>query len=530
VTEKTIATTSPKNATQPDAGRHGHSGGAPYFVLAVLGLSFWFFVGLPFASHRETYAWLAGVQKESLVQQFAFGLSSTYRPLSQVVTRLGFQILDPTVFPTNVFRQALLQVFVYGMFILAWWLIYSVAPHRRLFALVAFVGGGVFFSGYVHLFHIYGMFYIPVILTLGTLLYLYERGTFQKREVLFALAATVFAFWHPFATGLFIGFYFGFYLDTFRQRNVSRHVQAIAILVVGMVALAALVAIFPRAHMQTGNRLFGFLVSYQTNEVNRIASFAAFVLTQMVVLSILRPFKLRLAGVLGVTALSAILVSGNIPLLLLWFGAVLVKLFILRRWSLFFLMLTAVLLPFGGGIGTPIYGLFAIIVAIYATCLDWPGAESALAFFSPRYAMAIIAGLVAILMLIRAGIDVPVVTRVAMPLLTERERTYQLENALAWLHTSEYCSYDIAFTENSGSPVDSVDNVITRRNRPPAALEDVRFFWNSILRCGGEQHQENGTTLVTFGGPPLGDSSPVFVVKGRYADDAIVWVPQIQKP
>jgi hypothetical protein len=144
--------------------------------------------------------------------------------------------------------------------------------------------------------------------------------------------------------------------------------------------------------------------------------------------------------------------------------------------------------------------------------------------------MAIIAGLVAILMLIRAGIDVPVVTRVAMPLLTERERTYQLENALAWLHTSEYCSYDIAFTENSGSPVDSVDNVITRRNRPPAALEDVRFFWNSILRCGGAQHQENGTTLVTFGGPPLGDSSPVFVVKGRYADDAIVWVPQIQKP
>ena len=34
-------------------------------------------------------------------------------------------------------------------------------------------------------------------------------------------------------------------------------------------------------------------------------------------------------------------------------------------------MLGAVLLPFGGGIGTPIYGLFAIIVAAYVTALGW---------------------------------------------------------------------------------------------------------------------------------------------------------------
>src|SRR4030095_7376353 len=112
-----------------------------YFFLAILGLSFWFFLGLPFASHRETYAWLAGTQTETFSQHFAFGLSSTERPLSQVVTRLGYLLLDPTTFPTSVFRQALLQAFIYGLFILAWWLIYSAAPHRRLFAVVALVAG-----------------------------------------------------------------------------------------------------------------------------------------------------------------------------------------------------------------------------------------------------------------------------------------------------------------------------------------------------------------------------------------------------
>ena len=99
---------------------------------------------------------------------YAFGvISSTYRPLAQGTTWLAFKILDPSIFPTSVLRQALLQGCIYGMFVLAWWLIYSAAPLRRVFAVIAFIAGGVFFSGYVHLFHIYGIFYIPVMLTLG---------------------------------------------------------------------------------------------------------------------------------------------------------------------------------------------------------------------------------------------------------------------------------------------------------------------------------------------------------------------------
>src|SRR4030095_16164288 len=143
--------------------RKGWEQTVSYFMLAILGFSFWFFLAVPFASHRETYGWL-GVQNASLMRLLSFGESSTYRPLANVVTRLGFLFLNVHVFPTDVLRQTLLQGFIYGMFILAWWVIYSVAPQRRLFALVASVVGGVFFSGYVHLFHIYGMFYVPVIL------------------------------------------------------------------------------------------------------------------------------------------------------------------------------------------------------------------------------------------------------------------------------------------------------------------------------------------------------------------------------
>jgi hypothetical protein len=134
--------------------------------------------------------------------------------------------------------------------------------------------------------------------------------------------------------------------------------------------------------------------------------------------------------------------------------------------------------------------------------------------------------------MVRAGVQVPVVTRAASPLLTERERTYQLENILTWLHSSDYCGYEIGFTEEAENPVDSPETVITRRNRPPAGLEDVQLFWKTVLQCQKSPGPGNriATATVTFGGLKLPDSTAVFKVKGKYAGDATVWIaPESQK-
>jgi len=512
-----------------------------YFIVTVLGFSFWFLMAVPFASHRETYWWLAMVHSQPFSQAFGY-ITSTYRPLAQVATWLAFQFLNPSIFPTSVLRQALLQGFIYGMFVLAWWLVYRAAPQRRLFALVALVAGGVFFPGYVHLFHIYGIFYVPVMLTLGALLSFYGSGTFEKREVWFAVLATVLALWHPFATALFVGFYFGFYLDTFWERSRAQHVQAVVILLVGMTAIATMVVIFPRittmvgtfprtATMGLDSRLFGFLVSYQTNEVNRAASLVAFLFAQMVVASMELSPRVKLAGFLILSAISVALLSRSLPLLLLWFGAVLIKLVRLRCWSLFFLMVTAVLLPFGGGIGTPIYGLFAIMIAVFVTPLGWLRIEKVLSFLNTRYVIGTIIASAIVLLMVRAGIQVPIVTKVASPLLTERERSYQLENILAWLHNSDYCGCEIAFVEGAGNPIDSVESAITRRNRPPAGLKDVQYFWETDLQCQKTKRPDDkaATAIVTFGGPALASLRPVFDVKGKYAGDATVWIKDSQK-
>src|SRR6202795_1796046 len=283
--------------------------------------------------------------------------------------------------------------------------------------------------------------------------------------------------------------------------------------------------------MPLHTRLFGFMVSYQTNEVNRVASLVAFLLAQMVVFNMELSPRLKLAGFLFVSALSVVFLLKGLPLLFIWFFIVLMKLLRLRCWSLFFLMLTAALLPFGGGIGTPIYALFSIIVAVYVTPLGWSQAEKALSFIKSRYVAGVIIASAVVLLMVRAGIQVPIVTRVARPLLAERERTYQLEYVLAWLHNSDYCGGEIAFTDKAGSPIDSVESAITRRNRPPAAFDDVHLFWRTALQCqkGGQPNDKAGTAIVTFGESSLANARPVFDLPGRYAGDATVWIRDSQK-
>src|SRR4051794_2685459 len=69
--------------------------GNAFFAITIMGFSFWFFLAVPFASHRETYSWLAGALTQSFTDQFRFGLASTYRPLSVPVIFGLFKWLDP---------------------------------------------------------------------------------------------------------------------------------------------------------------------------------------------------------------------------------------------------------------------------------------------------------------------------------------------------------------------------------------------------------------------------------------------------
>jgi hypothetical protein len=493
------------------------------FVLAVLGFSFWFLLAVPFATHRETYSWLAGVDSQPIGSSLGI-ISVTYRPFAQLTTWLAFCLLKNN-FPTSITRQAFLQGCVYSLFLGAWWFICGAARQRRLFAMIAFITGGVFFSGYVHLFHVYGLMYVAVIVTLGLLLYRDSHGINDRQENWMAGVAVLLVFWHPFATALFLGYFFGRYIDTFDKRSRTQHMRALIILALEAVSIYAMVALFGRAdvHVPLPTRLAGAMESYRTNEVNVYASLAGWALSVLVVMGMRAARPAKVVSILLLFAFGVIFLRLGIPEILLWVAAALVKLCIMRRWSLFFLTLTAAALPFGGIIGAPVFALFVLILAAYVTALDWESGEDALSFMRPaQIGMAALVALV-VMVAMRNGADVPPLSNAAHPLLVERERTYQLEHSLAWLHTSKYCSDDIAYAQDAGSPVDSGDNIITRHNRPPSDIEDARLFWKTELQCRSRD-STRGVATITFGDARLTNETPVLRIPGHYAGDAIVWV------
>lgn len=510
------------------AVQRSHSTKVGFFLLAILGFSFWFFLAVPFASHRETYSWLADVGRAPLSKAVSF-ISVTYRPLAQFTTWMGFEILNPGQFPTSVWRQALVQGIVYGTFLLGWWYIVSAAAEIRLFSLVAFVAGGVYFPGYVHLFHVYGLFYAPVLAMLGAVFCL-DRGTIAtKGETWLAVVAPFLVLWHPFATALFLGFYFGRFLETFKQRTRSQLQFALGAMGACSLAIVMAVVVFPRADVSVPlhTKLIGWLVAYRTNEVNEVALVVSLVLTAVTIYSMNLRGRAAWAYAIATSLLAACFLAGGLPCILLWLCAVAIKFARRRKWGLFFLQLAAIALPFGAVIGSPVFGLFAIIVAAYGTAYGWEDAERRIEFLKWKHVGALVAVAIGLILLMRAGIEVPILTKAASPLLAERERTYQLEAALAWLHQSSDCRDEVGFAEQSGSPIDSLADVLSRKNRPPAGIEDVRYFWDRRLRCARQaaEKTDSDTAIITFGGERLAGLAPIYSISGKYAGDATIWVP-----
>lgn len=500
-------------------------------VLAVAGFSFWFFIAVPFASHRESYVWMTLVWRGSFLDVLSL-TATTWRPLAQTATWLGFRLLDPTIFPTSVLRQTLLQGSIFGMFVLAWVIITRAAPQPRVFAIVAFVAGGVFFPAYIHLFHIYGVFYVPILLIVaGMLKFLSAEGHVRKDVMVtpaVAAIALLLVLWHPFATALFLAFYFGRYLECFKLLGPRRQTEAWTVLLAGSLAtLIVLLLSFRIKQTSLYDNPFGFLITYRTNEVSLAASLVAWLLAYVAVVSTNRPPRRLLIPIVGVTVAGIYFVSHDVPLLLLWILVVLGKLLFLQEWSLFVPLLVATLLPYGGGIGGPVYGLFPIIIATYGTAWQWRLAEKTLSSIDNGYLITLITILVLIAIAVRMDVSVPVVSAQAKRLLAERERTYQLEHVLSWLRASRFCGADLAFAENSGNPVDSVESAIIRRYRPPAALYDVGTFWDAALRCRARRTsgESNGVAIITFGGQELPGATPIFELPGKHAGAATVWVP-----
>ena len=201
---------------------------AQFAFVTILGISFWFFLAFPFGNHNESYRWIAPLNDLGLTDWLTQGVvASTYRPLGQVTAWLSYRISGGSMYP--------IQFLNYAVAVAAWLLAFASIREKKVFGLVSLLAGGVFFSGYIYLFHIHGVFYSPILLLTAAMLWLSGKNVITVRYLAgITFLAIAFSLYHPFALPICLAFLVGLALD--KRPDLSK----VSYLIAGAALLAAL--------------------------------------------------------------------------------------------------------------------------------------------------------------------------------------------------------------------------------------------------------------------------------------------------
>ena len=488
----------------------GRAGPAPawaaWAALAVAGLLFWFLVGFPFGHHNESYEWVSWISSGdagSVVWHPFFGAG--FRPLAMALAWSLFHVAGGSLVPVQLFNAAVT--------LLAWGVLAAAAPFRRAFALAALVAGGVLFSGYIYLFHLHGVFYGPVLLWLAFAVR--ATGRPLGRGTLLVLGATALAaaLVHTFAFAFLLAFLAGSAFDRGWLRGRRGAALAIALVATGAL-LVAVVA--PHLLRATGPGLLALATSLRAVEVNRVVTIVLAGLALATVAGTRWGGGGARAVALAVTAAGAVaLVAADRPMAFLWLAAGMTKVLLHRRFTAAALLAASLALPYAGGTGSPTYAVFALALLAWITALDAGAFERALEGLRPAHAWAAAGALAVLALVVRSGADVPLVTRLARPVLAERERTRQGEDLLRAIVESPWRKHPVRLAVDAGAPTEA-GGAIDRGTRPPSNQICIDAWLRHVR---GAPDVKAAPIVLTFGGTPPAGRRVAFV-EGRQAGDA----------
>ena len=472
--------------------------------LTFSGISFFFFLGFPFGNHQESYMWIPQLERLSFPETFINKVEpvANHRPLGIACAWITYHLSKGLV----------LQQLVNWLFVLASFaVLFRFSSNRRLFSLVAFFTGAGFFSGYIYLFHLQGVFYGPLQLYIAFLLIIAGRKLFLSKKVYISLfvCTAIVALFHPFALLVFILFSAGIAVEG--RILKSNSVWVGIIIVMNVMLWWLLVPSLPSMNIASAVR--GALLSYQLTEINSILTILSFLLTAISIYDIGLARRYKLLTIIAVTGGAILFYVSQIPIMLLWIAACGIKMITLRKWSILFLIISTSLFPLATGTGSPTYVVFVVMVCIYSTAFQ---SSFSLAGKS-TYALAAftipVLGIILLATLLHYRL--PVIDKFILPILAEKEKTWQMERIIE-KHVSDFAlqGYHLILADSANFPVLSGNN-LNRIHRPPTH----QFFLDYYLNQSKTTYAKK-KLLVSFGSVKSKDSRVMWEEQGEWNGSA----------
>jgi len=488
------------------------------FLLLVSGLVFWFILGFPYQHHNESYSWAIHLNHISFVDCVVHKMIpvANLRPLGQTVAWLTFRLSNGSVVPSQIFNFVVAAC--------AWLLLMIVIPERRVFALAGIVVGGTLFSGYIYIFHLHGVFYSPVLLFLAFLILVFEQGQGKRLLVTTTLCAVLAAWFHPYALLLFIAATGGAMVKGWKMLSRSQiALQATGILV-AVVSIFILVILPGNSRpVSLAQRMSGLLISYRATEVHPAISVLVGILTLLTAWSLYSRPRVRRYLLGGAVIAVVLAVAFNMPIVFAWIVIATAKTLLKNRLSLSAMLLAASVLPAIAPTGSPTYAIYVLMLCAAALAFDWRSLEYRLARVGQLVSPLVFIAVVILALLIRSGVQVPVLSKLSMPMLAEREKTEQLKSILEWWQTSSFAHTPIVLAQKAPNPVDAKD-VADRIFRPPTSPESLALYIADQWKQASVDPLPAHRLLILFGGEERTGAETVYEVPGRFAGNARVFM------
>ncbi len=213
-------------------------------------------------------------------------------------------------------------------------------------------------------------------------------------------------------------------------------------------------------------------------------------------------------------------------MLLIWIAVCLAKTLLMRKWWMALVLGCATLFPAPTATGSPTYAIFALMICTAILPYGNSAWEERLRMPARRAAVAAVAVATALLVLLRVGgVDLPVATHLAQPLIAEQEKTFQMEQIAQWLASSDYSGYTLRSFVRCATPKDASDSV-DRTFRPPTTDEDLAMYMRALRGSSAPPPAKDKIVLVGFGGDAMPPGTVLLTVPSAHAGVARVVLPE----
>lgn len=323
-------------------------------ITSVLGLSFWFFLGFPFANRNESYIWIVQLSRLGLLDALTQTLEpvANFRPLGTATAWLGYRLSGGSIYPQ--------QVLNYLIAVLAWVVVFLAIKEKKLFSCISLIVGGFFFPGFIYLFHLHGVFFSPLLLLVAFLvaIAMYEDTTNNTMLVTASILAILVSFYHPFALLTYIAFVPGLFLDNI-SRGAFQAIRRKRLVIAGsfcILALGLIRVLVPNQHLLLRNEvMLGLVTSYKMVELHSLVSIIAFPLSIITVLGLNTSLCVRatLSVIIGLLSFVFHLVA--LPVIVVWIFTCLLKMVLMHKWPIALLIVSTSMFPAITATGSPTY-------------------------------------------------------------------------------------------------------------------------------------------------------------------------------